>query len=294
MKDLSVIIVSYNTKDITLTCIDKLSKALQLGSNTWEIIVVDNNSKDGSQEALQTLHSKGTIQFIANPDNPGFGKANNQGLFISKGRYVLYLNSDVYVPEKPIFDYIIKKMDTVSRIGAMTLKVDLVDGTIDPASHRGFPTVWRSFCYYAGFEKITYHIPYLNQIFGGYHLAHLPLNTEHEIDTPTGAFFFCRRNILETLRGFDEDYFMYGEDIDLAFRIKRLGYSIVYDPQYSVIHLKNQSGIKKKNNVVIRKKTSIHFYESMIIFYRKHYERIYPKWITQLVYAVITHKKNAV
>lgn len=294
MKDLSVVIVSYNTKDITLTCIAKLVKALSLSKITSEIIVVDNNSQDGSSEALRELHNTNVIKLIQNKDNPGFGKANNQGLLLCKGRYVLYLNSDVYVPELPFFDYLVQKMDASARIGAMTVRVNLPNGSIDPASHRGFPTVWRSFCYYARLEHITRAIPLLNTLFGGYHLTHLSLDTIHEIDTPTGAFFLARKTILDTLKGFDEDYFMYGEDIDLAFRIKRLGYGIVYDPTYTVIHLKNQSGIKKKNNLVIRKKTNTHFYDSMIIFYKKHYEKQYPKWISQLVYAAIQYKKHSV
>lgn len=294
MKDLSVVIVSYNTKDITLTCIAKLVKALSLSKITSEIIIVDNNSQDGSSEALRELHNTNVIKLIQNKDNPGFGKANNQGLLLCKGRYVLYLNSDVYVPELPFFDYLVQKMDASARIGAMTVRVDLPNGSIDPASHRGFPTVWRSFCYYARLEHITRAIPLLNTLFGGYHLTHLSLDTIHEIDTPTGAFFLARKTILDTLKGFDEDYFMYGEDIDLAFRIKRLGYGIVYDPTYTVIHLKNQSGIKKKNNLVIRKKTNTHFYDSMIIFYKKHYEKQYPKWISQLVYAAIQYKKHSV
>ncbi len=294
MKDLSVVIVSYNTKDITLTCIAKLVKALSLSKITSEIIVIDNNSQDRSSEALRELHNTNVIQLIQNKDNPGFGKANNQGLLLCKGRYVLYLNSDVYVPELPFFDYLIQKMDASARIGAMTVRVNLPNESIDPASHRGFPTVWRSFCYYARLEHITRAVPLFNTLFGGYHLTHLSLDTIHEIDTPTGAFFLARKTILDTLKGFDEDYFMYGEDIDLAFRIKRLGYGIVYDPTYTVIHLKNQSGIKKKNNLVIRKKTNTHFYDSMIIFYKKHYEKQYPKWISQLVYAAIQYKKHSV
>ncbi len=294
MKDLSVIIVSYNTKDITLNCLQKLKKSLSLGKINAEIIVVDNNSKDGTVDILKELHEHKDIQFIQNNDNPGFGKANNQGLAIAQGRYVLYLNSDVYVPEAPFFDALIKKMDSSPSLGVMTVRVNLGNGSIDPASHRGFPTVWRSFCYYAGLEALTRTVPLLNKWFGGYHLTHLPLETEHEIDTPTGAFFLARKHILDTLKGFDEDYFMYGEDIDLSYRIKRLGYRILYDPTYSVIHLKNQSGIKKKNDSTIRKKTNTHFYDSMIIFYKKHYETKYPTWINKLVFAAITYKKNSV
>ncbi len=290
-KDLSIIIVSYNTKDLTLQCIAKLQNALSTGSLLGEIIIVDNNSHDGSAERLKEMSNGKDIKVILNTENTGFGKPNNQGLTQADGRYVLYLNSDVFVPEKPFLDALVKQMDENPLQGALTVRVNLASGSIDPASHRGFPTVWRSICYYAGLEKLTAKIPLLNKIFGGYHLTHLHLTTKHEIDTPTGAFFLARKDILDTLRGFDEDFFMYGEDIDLAFRIKRLGYTIVYDPTYAVLHLKNQSGIKRKNNIGIQKKTRNYFYESMAIFYKKHYEKSYPLWISALVYAAINRKK---
>lgn len=294
-QDLSVIIVSYNTKELTLQCLAKLQTSLTKGSLKAEIIVVDNNSQDGSPaefEKYASLHPN--VKVILNTINAGFGKANNQGLAVSEGRYVLYLNSDVFVPEELFLDKLIEQMDSATLVGALTVRVELSNGAIDPASHRGFPTVWRSFCYYAGLEKLTISIPGLNKLFGGYHLTHLPLTKKHEIDTPTGAFFLARKDILDTLKGFDEDFFMYGEDIDLAFRIKRLGYSIVYDPTYTVLHLKNQSGIKKKNNSTVQKKTRNYFYESMAIFYKKHYENSYPRWISALVYAAINRKQASV
>lgn len=294
-KDLSVIIVSYNTKDLTLQCISKLQNALSKGTSTAEIIVVDNNSHDGTVDALKEFELKNAnCKVIYNTQNTGFGKANNQGLAISEGRYILYLNSDVYVPEAAFMDTLIKQMDEDVLLGALTVRVQLGNGKIDPASHRGFPTVWRSFCYYSGLEKLTANLPGLNRLFGGYHLTYLPLSSRHEIDTPTGAFFLARRDLLDTLKGFDEDFFMYGEDIDLSFRIKRLGYSIIYDPIYTVLHLKNQSGIKKKNNATVQQKTRNYFYESMEIFYKKHYEKNYPKWISALVYAAINRKKNSI
>ncbi|MCX6730848.1 MAG: glycosyltransferase family 2 protein [Candidatus Roizmanbacteria bacterium] len=293
-KDLSIIIVSYNTKDLTLKCITKLQNALSKGSLQAEVVIVDNNSQDGSGEALKKIADNKNIKVICNTGNSGYGKANNQGLAISEGRYILYLNSDVLVPEEPFFDALIKEMDSHSTYGALTVKVQLPTGGIDPASHRGFPTVWRSFCYYAGLEKITARIPLLNTIFGGYHLTSLPLTTIHEIDAPTGAFFLARKDLLDTLKGFDEDFFMYGEDIDLAFRIKRLGYLVIYDPTYTVLHLKYQSGIKKKNNTAIQSKTRNYFYESMAIFYKKHYEKCYPRLISMIVYMAINRKKAGI
>lgn len=292
-KDLSVIIVSYNTKDLTFQCISKLQDALSKSSLKAELIIIDNNSQDDSPEALKKIADNKNIRVLYNTGNNGYGKANNQGLALAEGRYVLYINSDVLVPNEPFFDFLINEMDSHSLYGALTVRVQLSSGGIDPASHRGFPTVWRSFCYYVGLEKITTHIPVLNKVFGGYHLTSLPLATKHEIDSPSGAFFLSRKDLLDTLQGFDEDFFMYGEDIDLAFRIKRLGYLILYDPTYTVLHLKYQSGISKTNNLAIQKKTHDCFYESMAIFYKKHYEKNYPRWVSTLIYTVINQKKTS-
>ena len=291
-KDLSVVIVSYNTKDLTLQCISRLQTALSQGSLTAEIIIIDNNSQDGSSEELKKIKDSERIKVVCNTENNGYGKANNQGLALAEGRYILYLNSDVLVPEQPLFDYLVDEMDGHPLYGGLTVRVELAPGEIDQASHRGFPTVWRSLCYYIGAEKITAKIPILNKIFGGYHLTYLSCATKHEIDSPTGAFFLIRGNLLTVLNGFDEDFFMYGEDIDLAFRIKRLGYSILYDPTYTVLHLKGQSGIYKTSDVSIQKKTRTYFFDSMAIFYKKHYENSYPRFISSFVYAVINRKKT--
>ena len=128
---------------------------------------------------------------------------------------------------------------------------------------------------------------------GGYHLTSIPINTKHEIDSPTGAFFLVRKDIVDVLGGFDEHFFMYGEDLDLAFRIKRLGYAIIYNPICTVLHLKNQSGMKRHNDAATQKKTRDHFYDSMAIFYRKHYENRYPSLISKLVYMAINKKKSS-
>jgi GT2 family glycosyltransferase len=288
-KDLSVVIVSYNTKDLTLRCISALQDSLSKTSLKSEIIVIDNASQDGSYEELKKIS---TITAIHNPHNGGFGKANNIATLQAKGKYVLYLNSDVLVPSKPFLDKLIIQMENNTLVGVLTVRVNLPTGALDPASHRGFPTVWRSFCYFSRLEKITSHIPVLNRIFGGYHLTHLPLASQHLIDTPTGAFYLTRKSILDAVGGFDESFFMYGEDVDLSYRIKRLGYSVVFNPAYAVLHLKNQSGIKQKSDTDIQKKTRNYFYESMSIFYKKHYEQHYPSWISYLVYWAIRFKKN--
>ena len=172
------------------------------------------------------------------------------------------------------------------------MKVLLKGKNIDPASHRGFPTPWRSFTYYAKLEQVFWNVPVLNKLFGGYHLAGNDLTKAHEVEAITGAYFLSRREVLNKLSGFDEDFFMYGEDLDLAFRIKELGYRIMYYPKFVVDHLKYSSGIKT-DNPEIRKNIRKHFYEAMLIFYKKHYKNVYPGFVYSLVsFAVNTAIKR--
>lgn len=291
MISLSIIIVSFNTKDITKNCLLSLKKNFSKYPIDYEIIVVDNASKDGSVEMLKKIEKNWqNLKVILSKENLGFGKGNNLGLKKAKGKYVLYLNSDTIVEDLD-FNDLLNVLDFRKDIGALTVKVNLLNNKIDPACHRGFPTLWRSFCYFFGLERIFKNIPFLNKIFGGYHLSHLNLNEIHKIEVATGAFFLTRKEILDKIGGFDEDYFAYGEDIEMAWQIKELGYQILYYPLWSIIHLKSVSGLKKKEKKV-RKKTSFYFYDSMKIFYRKHYEKKYPAFINKLVYLAIDLKSK--
>lgn len=292
MKDLSIIIPSYNTKEITSKCIESLLKNLSSASLTYEVLVVDNASVDGSKELLEkiTQGNNANIKAIFLKNNLGYSKANNRALNQSQGRYVLFLNSDVLI-ENVNFDDIIKYMDSTPDVGALTVRVNLQSGNIDPASHRGFPTLWRSLCYFSGMEKLFGTVPVMNGFLGGYHLLDRDLNKLHEIDTPSGAFFLIRKEITDKLKGFDEDFFIYGEDIDLSYRIKKLGYRIIYYPMHSVLHLKYKSGLKNKNTTV-RNVIHDHFYDAMKIFYKKHYQEKYPSFINGIVYFLIDFKKK--
>lgn len=286
MVDLSVIIISFNTREITAKSIDSLVTSLQSSRISYEIIVVDNASTDGS---LDMLHSK-PVRVLALPENLGFGKANNRGVAISQGKYILYLNSDVIIDHVDFAD-VLKYMDDNRDIGVLTVKVNLLKNGIDPASHRGFPTLWRSFTYFSGLEKTLGRFSAFKKLFGGYHLLQHDLQSVHEIDSPTGAFYLTRKEILDTVGGFDEKFFMYGEDLDLSFRIKEAGYKIMYFPKYMVTHLKHASGLRQETNT-IRNKTKKHFYEAMRIFYDKHYARRYPPVVNGLVHMVIDLKKG--
>lgn len=297
MVRLSVVTLSYNTSSITLDCIASLIKSLELSSSalTYELIVIDNKSSDSSVENLKKFQThfvseKGTFTFIENKKNVGFPAGNNQGWNIARGEYILFLNSDVMI-EKVDFSSLLEYLDTNKEVGVLTVRVNLSRGGIDPASHRGFPTLWNSFCYFLKLEKLLGKIPPINRVVGGYHQTYKNINEVHEIDSPTGAFYLMRRHILEKMGGFDEEYFMYGEDLDLSYRIKEKGYKVMYYPSYSVTHLKYSSGLGKQDKLA-RKKARGHFFEAMKIFYKKHYQVHYPKVISAIVYWLIDLKKN--
>lgn len=284
---LSIIVVSYNTAELTLACLNSVVTSIKNHPIQAEVIVVDNDSTDQSVSRLKSyrLHGVG-FKFIENKLNVGFGKANNIGLKKAEGKYILFLNSDTLL-DNVNFLKLISVMDEDEKIGVLTVRVNLENGKIDPASHRGFPTIWRSFTYFSKLEQLTKHIPVLNRIFGGYHLAHLNLETTHEIESPSGAFFLTRKSILDKLGGFDEKFFMYGEDLDLSMRIKKLGFKILFYPSQHIIHLKGKSGMKN-NDTKVKVQTSTHFYDAMKIFYDKHYATTNPKIINTLVHWAIS------
>lgn len=292
MPTLSVIILSYNTQETTKQCLDSLIKSLN-GINC-EIIVVDNGSTDGSVKVIQNLKLKiqnENVKFkvILNQKNLGYPKGNNQGLKIATGKYILFLNSDAIIKQvhfKQLFQY----LDARNDVGVLTVRVTLPNGTLDKASHRGFPTIWNAFCYFFKLETVFRKIPLLNKIFGGYHLVYKDLNSIHEIDSPSGAFYLTRKTILDKVKGFDETFFMYGEDLDLSYRIKQLGYIVLYYPLDHVVHLKYASGLNK-NCEETKKRIKESFYQAMKIFYQKHYHSKHPYLINKLIYILIDIKK---
>ncbi|MBI5613811.1 glycosyltransferase family 2 protein [Candidatus Gottesmanbacteria bacterium] len=282
MKDIqvSIIIVSFNTKELLKGCLHSI-EASQCPTDAWEIIVVDNASTDGS---AQYLKKKNHVVSVFNDTNVGFSRANNQGISKAHGRYVLFLNSDTELLPNSL-QVLLAYMDTYRRVGVVTCRVELANGAIDPACHRGFPTPWAAFTYFFGLERLFPRSIY----FSSYHLGYKDMQTIHEIDAPTGAFFLTRSEILHTLHGFDEEYFMYGEDLDLAYRIKKAGWPIVYYPKVSILHRKKQSGRSGKNGE-IKKRTDIYFYDTMKIFYKKYFMKAYPFFVTRFIFMILSFR----
>ncbi|MBI2009629.1 MAG: glycosyltransferase family 2 protein [Candidatus Chisholmbacteria bacterium] len=230
---LSIIITSFNTRVLLKECLTSLKHSQDKLEK--EIIVVDNASEDGSPEMIKT-HFK-EVKLLKSTRNLGYGRANNLGLKHATGEYILFLNSDTFVPPQTL-GYMAEFMASHPDVGVATCQLQLPQGGLDPASHRGFPTPWASFTFFVGLERLFPR----SQLFGQYHQGWKNLEATHEIDTPAGAFYLTRKKILRKVGGFDEQFFIYAEDIDLSLRIKKAGWKIVFVPIVSVMHLKKRSG----------------------------------------------------
>jgi len=281
--DLSIIIVNYKTKDLTLQTIRSVYKA-KAPKGKMEVILIDNFSQDDTPEAVKKKFPQ--VKQIQTSQNLGFAGGNNLGMRQAKGRYVLLLNSDTII-EKNTLVKMIKYMNDNPKVGLSTCRVELFHGGIDPASHRGFPTPWAAFTYFLGLEKLFPRSP----LFSHYHQGWKNLKTTHEIDSPVGAFFMLRKKALNQVGLLDDTFFMYGEDIDLAFRIKKAGWKIMWVPITKITHLKGASGLNKKVNNKLtpeaklqRIKTTKSFFDVMKIFYNKHYKKTIFSPIRALVF----------
>lgn len=278
---LSIIILNYNTGGLFKKCLLSIEKIKT--DFKFEVVVVDNGSEDES--CLMVKKDFPWVNLIENKKNLGFSKGNNIGIRRAKGKYILLLNSDTVVNKKAISE-MVEFMEKNKKVGAATCRVLLEDGSLDPACHRGFPTPWNAFCYFLGLEKLFPK----SKVFAGYHLGYLPMNKTHEIDSLTGAFYFVRKKVIDEVGLLDEDYFMYGEDLDWSYRIKKTGWKIMYVPKAEIVHFKKRSGRKAKNKK-LRRKVSDYFYETMKLFYKKHYLDKYPKILLFFVFLTIDIKK---
>ncbi len=277
---LTISIVNYNAGDYLLRCLESIEKVSDEVS--LKVVVVDNDSKDDSIERAQKKFKD--VEFILNKENVGFGKAHNQVLKKLDTEYVLIFNPDCQL-EKGTLKYMIQFMDENQNVGVSTSKLEKENGEMDIASHRGFPTPWASFKYYFLKDDSLYH------------LTDRDMTKTHEVDAVVGAFFLTRKSVLDKVGCFDEDYFMYAEDLDLCLRIKKAGFKVMYVPEVKTLHHKGIStGIKQltaeqsKASLETRRKMTGYFYSTMKIFYKKHYAKKYPFFINWLVYLGIDTK----
>jgi GT2 family glycosyltransferase len=259
--DISIVVVNYNVKyflEQALLSLKKASRGLEV-----EYIVVDNHSTDGSVDYIRANFPE--VHLIANDHNFGFGKANNQGLKIAQGEYLLVLNPDTVVGEKTLVT-LKSYMDEHPDIGAIGPKIIDREGQFEYGCRRGFPTPLTAFSYITGLSVLFPN----SRTLARYRLTYLDPDSESEVDSLAGSFMLVRREAYENIGGFDEDFFMYGEDIDWCYRMKKEGWKVYYYPQTEVIHYKGESALRSTID------TRRAFYDAMWLYVKKHFSKRLP------------------
>ena len=245
-KKISIVIVSYNVSKLLDECLQSVARALQ--GIDGEVFVVDNHSKDNTLTMLKEKHPE--VRVIANEVNVGFSRANNQAIRLSEAEYVLLLNPDTVVYENTLHG-VLDFMDKHPEAGGAGVRMLTREGHRAPESRRSIPTPWVAMLKMLGATR-------------RYYMSHLSWDEPGQIEAVSGAFFLVRRKALDQVGLLDEDYFMYGEDIDLSYRLLKGGWQNWYLP-YDIIHYKGESTQKSSFRYVHT------FYQAMLIFFRKHY-----------------------
>jgi GT2 family glycosyltransferase len=298
--DLSIIILNYNTKQLTIDAVSSIEKNYQkeVTTGAFEVIVVDNASTDGSMDAFhhykKTSEIK-TLHLVASGGNIGFSAGNNKGVTFAKGEYVLFLNPDSLVYPKTL-THMLAFMRDHPEVGAASCKLLNKDGEMDFNCHRGFPTPWNAFCFFSGLHRMFPK----SRLFAGYTQGWKDFSTTHEVDAIEGAFTLLPRRVGEKIKWFDEDYFFYGEDLQLCYDIKkRLGLKIYYLGEVKSMHIGGAaSGIKQKTQHLTsaNREAKIRIqkarFDAMRIFYRKNYRHVYPKWLQYMILKAIAMKEK--
>jgi GT2 family glycosyltransferase len=230
--DLSVVIVSYNVRLFLDHCLQSVFRAAR--DLRVQVIVVDNASQDGSAEMADRRYPQACL--IENRENMGFARANNQAFAVAKGEAVLILNPDAFIQENTL-RVLLTRLSSSREVGAVGPMILLPDGRFEPRSMRGFPTPWAAFSYLSGLSRMFPHSPH----FSKYLPAYLDPAQEHEVEALSGCCMMVRGDLLRQMGGFDADYFMYGEDLDLCWRLHRAGYRLRYTPATSIVHFKGES-----------------------------------------------------
>jgi N-acetylglucosaminyl-diphospho-decaprenol L-rhamnosyltransferase len=276
MLDLAIVVVSYNVHALLRRCLSTVYASE--GDFTFELVVVDNASSDGSAEMVQSEFPEARL--IKNQENVGYPAGNNIGLRAFgtwqgpalPARYALLLNPDTELPPTALAD-MITFMDTRPSAGAAGPKLVLPNGDLDLACRRSFPTP----------EVIFYRVVQLGRLFpksrrfGRYNLTYLDPDTLHEVDSVVGAFMLVRAAAISDVGLMDERFFMYGEDLDWAKRIKEAGWKVYYNPAVVVLHVKRASSSQEQT------RARFEFERANLLFYRKHYQASTPGWLNALI-----------
>jgi GT2 family glycosyltransferase len=267
MLDVGIIIVNWNTRDMLRDCLQSLRDGDPGVSR--RVIVVDNASSDDSAKMVQDEFPE--VQVIENPVNGGFSQANNLGIKALgpadnlAARYILLLNPDTVVPPDALRK-MIDRVDSDPTIGAVGPRLVMLDGKLDLACRRSFPTPEVMFWHVTKLSKLFPKSP----LFGRYNMTYLDEYVETEVDCVVGAFMLVRRETIAKVGLLDEAFWMYGEDIDWAFRIKAAGWKLLYYPKVTVLHVKRAASRKNP-------RAQVEFQRASLIFYRKHYAAQTPR-----------------
>jgi GT2 family glycosyltransferase/lipopolysaccharide/colanic/teichoic acid biosynthesis glycosyltransferase len=263
---LSIIIVSFNVKDFLFQAIHSIRKAIR--NLSAEIIVVDNASWDGSVSMLEK--SFPDVRIISNPTNLGFARANNRGIQESRGEYIVLMNPDTIVQEDT-FETLLNFFSQDSQVGMAGCKILNPDGSLQLACRRSFPTPWVAFTKLVGLSRLFPK----NRYFGRYNLTYLNPDEVTEVEAISGSFMMVRKNLVDEVGLLDESFFLYGEDLDWCYRIRKAGWKIYYVTATQIVHYKGASSKKAQFDTLLL------FYRAMLQFVRKHFRRKYlflPQW----------------
>ncbi len=279
--DLGVVIVNYNTQALLRRCLETVFDSVGL---SFQVCVVDNASADGSAAMVAADFPQVTL--IQNAENVGYPAANNQGLrALGFGElqaqpptYALLLNPDTEVPPDA-FCTTVQKMESDPGIGILGPRLVRPDGTLDLACRRSFPSPEVAFYRMVGLSRLFPRSPR----FGRYNLTYLEPDQPAEVDSVVGAYMLVRREAIERVGLLDDTFFMYGEDLDWAYRIKAAGWKVYYDPQVTVLHVKRAASRKSG-------RAQVEFWRAMEIFYRKHYAADTSRWLHHLIIAAVRIK----
>jgi len=281
VKKVSFIIVNYNTRELLEKCVGNLVGIYPVE----EIVVVDNGSTDGSPQMIKEKFGEKVI-LIETQDN-GLAAGNNLGYEKSTGDYLLYLGSDAF-PRSEVINTLVGYMNEHIDCGICTAKLVLRDGSMDWDAHRGFPTPWSALTYFSHLNRVFPK----SKVFNQYYLGYKDMAQPHEIDACICHFMFVRREVHSVVGKWDEDFFLFGEDIDFCYRTKQAGYKIMFLPQIEVLHYKGATiGRKTARDIKVasqsdkqmKKRVTRESTRAMKLFYQKHYSNKYPKALTDLV-----------
>lgn len=280
MLDLGIVIVNWNTRDYLRAC---LRTVCQSEGVTMRVLVVDNASTDGSADMVRQEFPD--VEVLVNADNEGYPRANNTGLrhlgypqSSDTPRYALLLNPDTELPPDALAE-MVRFMDSRPDVGVAGPKLVLEDGSLDKACRRGFPTPAVSFYHYSGLAR---RFPN-NRRFGRYNMTFADPDEELEVDSVVGAYMQVRRACIEQVGLLDPTFFMYGEDLDWAYRIKAAGWKVWYYPQVTVHHIKRAASRQSP-------KAQFEFWRAMLIFYRKHFRATTPLWLHAMILLALLYK----